>query len=379
MVETVSMRSLTARDVRRLRLRSHWLAPRPEASAAAVVEHLGALQAQEIWSGLWSIGARSSALGLDDVQRACEDAEILRTWPLRNTVHFVPAADAHWMLDVAETYAFASVERRREFLGLDERDADKACDVLSVLLESGEPVAREECLAALEDAGVLTERRHGYHLLWFVAQRKVTCIGPQRGSTQTFVKLDRWATHQQAQPTFEESVAELARRYFTGHGPAPAEELKRWTGLGMRVCRSGIARAGDQLTEVPTELGPMLMAAADADALDGAPVEPPEPKRAVLLLSGFDEYVLGYGDRTAIMEPDQLAFVVPGNNDMFRPTIVDDGQVVGVWKRKVTAKRVDITLEPFGRLSKRRLAGIERAADEYGTFLRLPARVLVDA
>lgn len=371
------MRTLTASDIRRLRLRSHWLAPRSALGATDVTAHLGALQAQEIWSGLWSIGARSTELDLEDVNRAAEAGEIVRTWPLRNTVHFIPAVDIRWMLDLAASYAFAGVERRRAFIGMADDVPDAACQVLAEALDHGQPTARDECLAILEAAGVLTERRHGYHLLWYVAQRGVTCIGPQRGSTQTFVKLDRWVgADDDPGQTFAASVAELAFRYVAGHGPVAATELKRWTGLPMKVCRQGVADCGDRLREVATEFGPMLMEADAANAIGDDPVEPPDPERSVLLLAGFDEYVLGYGDRSATMEPEQLALVVPGSNGIFRPTIVDDGRVIGVWKRKTTTKRVDITLEPFQRLTKRQRAGVERAADEFGAFLTLEPRVV---
>lgn len=368
------MRTLTSRDIRRLRLANHWLAPRADTTAVDVVEHLGALQSQEIWSGLWSIGARSTGLDLEAVLGACEDASILRTWPLRNTVHFVPAVDAHWMLDLAESFAFKGLQRRREFLGLSEQASEDACVVLGEALAHGEPVARDECLEVLAEAGVLSDRRHGYHLLWFAAQRGVICMGPPRGSTQTFVGLDAWV----AEPRHLDrsaALAELARRYFTSHGPAPVGELKRWSGLGMTDVRAAVAAAGDRLSEVPTEFGPMMFGADQADALGDAPVAPPEPSRRVLLLSGFDEYVLGYGDRSAIMQPAQLELVVPGNNGMFRPTIVDDGRVVGVWKRKATAKRVDITVEPFGPPSKRLRRDVERAAAVYAAFLGVEPRV----
>ena len=368
------MRTLTARDIRRLRLANHWLAPRPGVSATEVAEHMGALQSQEIWSGLWSIGARSSSLDLAAVQQAGEEAAILRTWPLRNTVHFIPAADTRWMLHLAEGFAFKGVERRREYLGLSDADVETACEVLADALDHGEPVAREDCLELLAEAGVLTESRHGYHLLWFAAQRGVICMGPQRGRTQTFVSLDRWVPDARTVEP-DAALGELASRYFTSHGPAPASELRRWSGLKMAQVRRAIEVAGGRLAEVPTEFGPMLLGSEEAAAIGDEPVEAHEGSRRVLLLSGFDEYVLGYGDRAAIMEPDQLQLVVPGNNGMFRPTIVDDGTVIGVWTRKVTAKRVDISPEPFAKLSKRRRADIEQAAAGYGDFLGLDARV----
>ncbi len=144
----------------------------------------------------------------------------------------------------------------------------------------------------------------------------------------------------------------------------------------MKDVRAAIAEAGEQLCEVPTEFGPMLLGATEAQQLGPGLIDPCDHSQQILLLSGFDEYVLGYGDRTAIMVPEQLKLVVPGNNGMFRPTIIDDGTVIGTWKRKATTKRVDITPEPFGELTKRQRRGIESAAADYGRFLNLEPRVI---
>ncbi|MEZ5323326.1 MAG: winged helix DNA-binding domain-containing protein [Microthrixaceae bacterium] len=362
-------------DIRRLRLANQWLAPRRDASASEVVTHLGALQSQELWSGEWSIGVRSSSLDAAAVHAATAGREILRTWPMRGTIHFVPAADAGWMLELGRTSAFKGVERRRAFLGLDEKDAIASIGLLRSALDAGEPVTRAECLRMLTDAGVMTEPRHGYHLLWFAAQHGAICIGPQVGKEQTFVALDRWVARP-VQRSRDEALAELAVRYFDAHGPAPAGELGRWSALPAADVRRAIELGEDRLVPVDTELGAMLVGAGVAESLDGSPIEPPEESSTIRLLPGFDEYVLGYGDRSAMMTPEQAKLVVPGGNGVFRPTVIDDGVVVGTWKRTVRSARVDVVVAPFGNLTARQRRGIERAAGEYGRFLGVEARTV---
>lgn len=367
------MRTLKTQDVRRLRLANLHLSPRCAGSARDVVAHLGALQAQEFWSGVWSIGARSSAVDVESVYDAIGDGSIVRTWPLRNTVHFIPTDAARWMLSVARTFAFKGVERRREHLGLTEQAALDACELLAGALS--QPVSRSGCIELLTESGLMTQSSHAYHLLWFAAVNAAIVMGPQRGSDQSFVAFDAWVPSG-GDRSFDDALAELACRYFSAHGPAPLTELRRWTGLTMAQTRRAVSLAADRLAEVPTEAGPMLMATDQVEALGTTGVDQAEPDRSVLLLSGFDEYILGYGDRSAIMEPDRFALVVPGNNGVFRPTIVDDGTVVGVWRRKVTKTRVDVSVEPFGSLTARQNRGIQRAADEYGAFLGIEARVV---
>ena len=276
------------------------------------------------------------------------------------------------MLELGRTSAFKGVERRRQFLGLSEADAFAAIEVLRDALADGEPVTRAECTRILEEAGLMADRSHAYHLLWFAAQHGATCIGPQLGKEQTFVALRSWVPHLR-ELTRDEALAELAFRYFDSHGPADRKELGRWSALPAADVRRAISLAGDRLVPLDTELGEMLVSVSVADGLDGTPIEPPASK--VLLLSGFDEYMLGYGDRSAIMSPGQMDLVVPGSNGVFRPTVVDDGVVVGTWKRTVRRTRVEILVSPFAALAARQRSGVERAADGYGRFLGLESAV----
>ncbi|MEI2700538.1 MAG: winged helix DNA-binding domain-containing protein [Microthrixaceae bacterium] len=341
-----------------------------------MVTHMGALQSQELWSGEWSIGLRSTSLEEGAVQAATAHGQILRTWPMRGTIHFVPASDARWMVALGRTSAFKGVERRREFLGLSEDDAVAAIGILRDALADGEPVTRSECTRLLEDAGVMTDTSHGYHLLWFASQHGATCIGPQAGKEQTFVALDRWVDDHN-DLSRDESLAEIAFRYFDSHGPAARKELGRWAALPAADVRRAIDLAGERLSPVATELGEMLVSRSVAETLDGSSIDPPDESSDVLLLSGFDEYMLGYGDRSAIMTAEQMKLVVPGSNGVFRPTVVDDGTVVGTWKRAVKKTRVDVIVSPFGELNARQRKGVDRAAADYARFLGLDPNVTI--
>jgi hypothetical protein len=67
----------------------------------------------------------------------------------------------------------------------------------------------------------------------------------------------------------------------------------------------------------------------------------------VVLLPGFDEFVLGYRDRTTILAPEFADRIVPGNNGMFRPTVVLGGQVVGTWQWTGRGAKRTLTATPF--------------------------------
>src|SRR5690349_19527399 len=297
-------------------------------SVAGVVEWFGAMQAQDVASGLWSLGVRLPGLTLADVNAALERYEAIRTWPMRGTVHLVPPADALWMLELVGVRALAGAAKRRETIGLTQAAADRGVEVLATVLK-GNRLTRAECLAALAEAGVELGPQVGYHLIWYASQRGVSCIAPHIGKEQTFVLLDEWAPEPH-RPERTEALGIMALRYFRSHGPASRADFARWTGLTMADTRAGIAAAGDRLTTVRVDGAEMIVDPALLDAPSDHPTAAPaEAADDWLALPGFDEYMLGYKDRTLMMADEHLAAVVPGGNGVFRATLVRGGRVVG--------------------------------------------------
>src|SRR3954449_11557478 len=175
-----------------LRLGSLLLRGGGPSTVAGIVEWFGAMQAQDVNSALWSLGCRLPGRTIEDVNAALEERTVLRTWPMRGTVHFVPAADAHWMLELMGVRTLAGAAKRRDTLGLDERTVDRAVEILGAALAGGGRMTRAECMATLTEGGVEVTGQRGYHLLWYAAQRGVTAIAPHIGKEQTFVLLDDW-------------------------------------------------------------------------------------------------------------------------------------------------------------------------------------------
>ena len=325
-------------DLLKLRLHSLLLrdhpAGRPD-TVAGVVRWFGAMQAQDMASGLWSLGVRLPSLDLAGVTAALERREAIRTWPMRGTVHLVPPADARWMLDLMGSRALAGADKRRETIGLAAATAERGVEVLASALAGGGRMTRAECLGTLTEAGIDVSGQQGYHMLWYASQMGVTAIAPHIGKEQTFVRLDEWAP-QPATPSREEALGIIALRYFRSHGPATVADLQRWTGLTIRDCRAGVAEAGDALTSFDDMIVDPALLDADLPDLDDW-----------LALPGFDEYMLGYKDRSLMLDPAHFKAVVPGNNGVFQATIVRAGRVVAVWKRTLTKKAVVVTVQPL--------------------------------
>lgn len=360
------MTTLTGPLVQTMRMRALLLdGQSPHRSVGDVVTWMGAMQAQDLASGMWSLGVRLPHLRATDVDAAIERREALRTWPMRGTVHWVPARDARWMLDLMSAKPLAGAAGRRAYLGITEQTVQTANAALEAALRGGRRLTRAQCLEAIADAGVETPGQVGYHLLWYASQVGLTCMGPQEGTEQTFVLLDEWVPDP-VRMEREEALAEIAVRYVRSHGPVTVKDLARWTGLGVRECRTGVAAAGERLVPVETEAGPMVAA---AEALAGALPASPDAGGALLIPPGFDEYMLGYGDRSLMMDPEHMDAVVPGGNGVFRATLVRDGRVVATWKRTVRTRTVIVEVAPLARIGASERRGFETEFARYGAFL----------
>ncbi|MFG1971493.1 winged helix DNA-binding domain-containing protein [Nonomuraea fuscirosea] len=332
-------------------------------SVVEVVTRLGAMQAQDLASGLWSFGVRLPGLTAADVTDALERREALRTWPMRGTIHFVPSRDACWMLELMGVRALNGAARRREQLGLSEETAVQAMEVLGVALTGGGRLTRSECLAVLADKGIDTSGQRGYHLLWYASQRGLLCIAPNIGNEQSFVLLDEWVPDPH-RPERDEALGTITLRYFRGRGPTTRQDFAGWTGLTAAEAKRGIAVAGDALARVTVHGVETYL---DAALLDTTP--PAAGDDELLVLPGFDEYLLGYKDRSLMVADEHKAAIIPGNNGIFQSTVVRAGRVVAIWKRTLTKSRVRIAVQPLAPLHGSDRAEVERAFERYAQFV----------
>jgi hypothetical protein len=344
-----------------LRMTSLLLGARSKEDVVGITAWFGAMQAQDLNSVLWSLGVRLPGTTLPEVVAATERRDVIRTWPMRGTVHLIPSADAHWMLELAGIRSLSGVAKRWEYLGLDEKTAHQAMDVLGAAIAAGGGrLTRSECMTALTESGISVEGQRGYHLLWYVSQRGVTAIAPNRGSEQTFVLLDDWAAERNT-PSREEALAILAKRYFQSHGPTTVKDFAGWTGLTMTDCRKGVDGAGLEKTDVDD----VEMWAAP-EVLDAGPAT------GWWALPGFDEYMLGYKDRSMMATKEQVAKVIPGNNGIFQSTLVRDGRVMATWKRALGKKAVTVTVLPLAEFD---IEEARPALEPFAAFVGLPLTV----
>ncbi|HEX7662768.1 MAG TPA: winged helix DNA-binding domain-containing protein [Pseudonocardiaceae bacterium] len=324
-----------------------------------VVRELLAVQAQDYEGALWAIGLRTAAASRAEIEAAHEAGAIVRSWPMRGTLHFVAAEDLGWMLTLTAERILRSAAGRHRQLELGASDFDRGAEIAYEALHGGRSLERRELLRTFDAAGLSTAGQRGAHLLLALAVRGHLVL---RGKN-TWTLAEEWITRSR-ELAHDEALHELAVRYFRSHGPATVRDLARWSSLTLTDARRAAASARGRLEAVEVEGTEYLMRPGLEPASDG-----------VWLLPGFDEYLLGYADRSAALAGADSAIVAPGGNGLFRPTVVIDGEVVGVWRRTTLATSVQLALEPFDSISPGARGRAARAASRYGRFLAVPARV----
>jgi Winged helix DNA-binding domain len=347
----------TLHDVALLRLVAQRLAGPPAADPTSAVHRLGAVQGQDLPGAVTSVALRTRARDRSAVLQALDRGAVVRSWPMRGTLHLVAAGDLPWMLELLGPRALAGLAGRRAALGLTEADAERARALAVAALTGGRRLARRALLAAIDEGGVPTTGQRGYHLLWYLAQTGTLCLGPTEAGEQLFVLLDEWITSPR-RLTREEALAELALRYFLGHGPATVHDLVRWAGTTVRDVRAGLDAVRDRLERIEVEGVEHFL---DPDTRDRCAAHR-EAAREPLLLPGFDEFVLGYGERGAVLDPTFAPRIAPGRNGVFRPTVVVDGRITGTWRPAGRGAARTVEAEPFTGWDPAVTAAIPRLA-----------------
>ncbi|HEY0601803.1 MAG TPA: winged helix DNA-binding domain-containing protein [Herpetosiphonaceae bacterium] len=348
-------------DIGVQRLKSQRVMPPTFTSAAEVVRWLGAVQAQDFLGSLWAIGSRMQDATEQMIEQAIAERTIVRTWPMRGTVHFVPAEDARWMLNLLTPRVVSRSQSIYRQLGLDQAVMARSHDVVTRALSGGKTLRRNDLYAELEAAGIATGDMRGLHIIGQLAQAALICFGPRSGKQPTFTLLDEWAPNQRAL-SGEEAIAELVVRYFRSHGPATIHDFMWWTGLTMAEARPAIEAMQSQL------VGETIDGKTYWWTDDTPGVEPHSP--ALYLLPPFDEYLVSYKDRSPSLEPANTFVAAPDRH--LGSIIVIDGRVVGLWKR--TFKKDTVTIEATcGRdLTEAEIEAFEAAARRYAAFVGMP-------
>lgn len=350
---------MNAKEVLLRRLHSHGLTDETRFDAPhQAVAWFGAMQAQDYPQSKWAAGARCKRTTDAAIESAITERRIVRTWAMRGTLQIIGAPDVRWVVQLVGARLIAAKAKSDvQRFELDQAAYAVTLQALERILHNTQ-LTRKEIFKALNTQGISTEGQRGYHILSHAAMRGLICFGPWRGKEDTFVLMDEWLSP--AKPLQrDEALADLALRYFRSHGPATLQDFAWWAGLTMGDARTALEGAQTQLQDVKIEAQTYWLHASNLPAKLASP--------DVQLLAGFDEYLLGYTDRSFQMQAIDKASVIHSNG-IFLPAVIVDGQIVGAWSRKVVKGKPTVTPALFAPVTQRAMRALDKAALRYINF-----------
>lgn len=356
---------MTSQELLKIRLANQQILSSQVSSPGDVVRWLGAVQAQDYIGSLWAIGCRLKKSKEKIIEKAIAEKDIVRTWPMRGTLHFVAPEDAKWMLQLLTPRVISRAQSEYRRSGLDKEIFNKSRKIITKALQGGKHLSRTEMYQVLENAKINTANTRGLHILGMLAQQGLICFGPRIGKQPGFVLLDEWITNHKSLAG-DEAIAALSERYFTSHGPATIQDFCWWSGLTQAEAKRGLEIVKQQVVEEKINGQSFWMSAT-------MPVRIKTP--GIYLLPPFDEYLVAYKDRSAALENlhSKQVFTV---NGIFSPVVIINGKITAIWKRTITKKDVRIELQAFQKFTPAQKEGIRKAAEKYGRFIDLQPKLL---
>jgi winged helix DNA-binding protein len=358
---------MTNSDIARQRLLNQHIVEPTFKSPTDVVAWLGAVQAQEYADAKWALGLRMENATDAIVEQAFNEGAILRTHLMRPTWHFVTPADIRWILELTAPRVHARnayYERQLELDGALFRRSDA---VIAKALRGGKHLLRSELGSTLARAGIVAKTNRLSHIMHHAELEGIVCSGPRRGKQFTYALLNE-RVPQAKTLVRDEALAELTRRYFTSHGPATVRDFAWWSGLTVADVKVGLALSGSQLSQEVIDGQTYWFSSSTRVANDRA--------MKAYLLPVFDEYTVAYKDRSAVFERVGRNKLGGSMDILLTYAIVVGGQIVGTWEPTLKKDTLVIETNLFTGLTTIEKRAIAAAAQRYGDFLQLPAKVV---
>jgi hypothetical protein len=332
------------------RLTAQLLAGEPARDPVAVAERLLAVQGQDLRGARLAVRARTSGLSIADVDAALADRSLLITWVNRGTLHLIRSEDYPWLHALTAPTLLAANARRLEQEGVDAATAERGVAAIERALAEHGPQTRDQLREHIAAAGVPTAGQAALHVLMLANLRGLAVRGPMVGKQQAHVLVRDWLG-EPAPVDRDVALAELARRYLVGHGPASDRDLARWAGLPLRDARAGLAAIAAQLEQREDGL-------VDLVGRPAAAAEPAPPR----LLGPWDPLLLGWTSREPILGSSTAVVTV---NGIFKPIALVEGRAVATW----TMPKGVVELAPFRRLRAAERSALDADAADVARFL----------
>lgn len=356
----------TGRIANQRLVNQHLVKPTLE-KASEVVALLGAVQAQDYGAAKWGLAQRTVGASDAEVDEEIASGAIVRTHILRPTWHFVAPADIRWMLALTGPRVHAANAYYYRTLELDAPIFRKSRTVLIKALRDGQQQTRAELGSALETAGIsMKDPRRLSATMMSAELDALICSGARRGKEFTYALLEERVPRAKTLDR-DEALYELAKRYFSTRGPATADDFAWWSGLTKADSKRAAESAGSELDHAIIDGRSHWSSAAPRVAKWRTPI--------AHLLPNYDEFFIGFRDRSAFAERLRAAGIEARTDALSGHILAINGQIVGGWGRTFRGRSAVIQLKQLQTLTAVENRAVGAAAKRFSEFLGVPAQI----
>lgn len=350
---------MTYQEISHHRLVSQKLYKTSSISPQEIVKHMGAIQAQDYSMAKWAIGSRCDATEAA-IEEAINSAKIIRTHILRPTWHFVSADDIYWMLDVSAPQVKRFTASAGKKYDYDAKKLDQTNSKIEKLLSGNNHLTREEIMQELGIKKTSNEDFLSAALMMNAELDGLVCNGRMKGKQITYALLEERVPKPKSKLTKEEGLAKLALKYFVSHGPATLHDFSWWSGFPPTICQNAINAIKLQLYSVAIDNQIFWFGNDSSDETNF--------RESVHFLPAFDEILIAYKTRevSVLQEHQSKTFT---NNGIFKPIILENSKVIGMWKRTIKKNHAKIETQFFNETESHKKAIIFEGIKAFENYL----------
>ena len=306
-----------------LRLLNQQLVAPQFADPAEVVSHMGAMQAQEYRMMRWAVAMRTSKPSAKAFKEAYDSGRIVRLHLMRGTWQLVAAEDYWPMLELCAPKAIAVTKgwMSSNRISIPDEEYMQIREILIQTADEKGSMTKEDFVQALAEKDIrMDDHRLSYHIR--MAEFSGTLCSGDLLPMKASYALSTKKVGPRGTIDKDEALMRFTSTYFQSRQPATLEDFAWWSGLNLSDCRKGIALLGDTLLTERWRGRDFYL--TDACRTRGF------RKGKFLLISPYDEYLIGYKSRDIVLPPEHR-HRAHNNSGIFQPIIAHDGLICGNW------------------------------------------------
>ncbi len=351
------------------RLRRHHLldAAPEDQDAVSICRDMCGVQAQVMSAAYLQLWTRNHTITRAQIEHTLwKTRTLVKTSLMRQTLHLIPTDEFPLYIAALRPSRFAQAMRVMERCGITRDESAALIPLIMETLSAG-PLSRPAIAAAIRPKASKRVRfwmENSWSLVRLPVAEGLICYGRGEGNAIVFIRVDHWLPKLKLElMSSTEAQGALLRKYLRAYGPATLTDFSHWAGIPMQEVRPLRALLEPEVAEISGDKKNCLLLREDVEVLNNSAVA----KGSIRLLPLFDSYLLAHREKDHLLSPKHYKRVYR-NQGWISPVVLINGAIAGVWSHKLQGKRLLVNIEPFGKLSKKERAGIEREAERLALF-----------